>query len=98
MLGFAPNREESLTLEVTQARYCANDASHLWSSFRGKRVLLLQGPMGPFFRHVATRLGENGAIVSKINFNIADSFYFLGAAGSRLYRGSMARWPGYWLI
>ena len=64
-----------------------------WAAFRGKRVLLLQGPVGPFFRRLATLLEQVGAQVHKVNFNGGDClFYPTGAIG---WRGSMADWPGY---
>lgn len=44
---------------------------------RGKRILLLQGPMGPFFRRLADGLLLAGArCVHKVNFNGGDRFYF----------------------
>jgi len=44
---------------------------------RGKRILLLQGPMGPFFRRLADCLFNGGArIVHKVNFNGGDRYYF----------------------
>jgi capsule polysaccharide modification protein KpsS len=46
---------------------------------RGKRVLLLQGPMGPFFRRLADGLIAGGAaLVHKVNFNGGDRHYFPG--------------------
>src|SRR5207253_3330067 len=41
-------------------------------ALRGKRVLLLQGPVGPFFRRLAARLRAAGAEVHKVNFNGGD--------------------------
>jgi capsule polysaccharide modification protein KpsS len=64
-------------------------------SFRGKHVLLLQGPMGPFFRHISQHLQIHGAFVSKVNFNLADSAYFAGSAKSHLYCGKIENWPDY---
>jgi len=66
-----------------------------WAKFHGKRVLLLQGPMGPFFWRVAEQLRQNGAHVCKVNFNIADSLYFQPAAETFLFRGTLEQWPGY---
>jgi capsular polysaccharide export protein len=44
---------------------------------RGKRILLLQGPMGPFFRRLADGLLAGGArFIHKINFNGGDRYYF----------------------
>ena len=61
--------------------------------FRGKRVMLLQGPVGPFFNRLARDLTAVGAQVHKINFNAGDwLFYPSGIA----YRGTMEAWPS-WL-
>ena len=43
-----------------------------------KSALLLQGPIGPFFRRFADELLEHGIGVTKINFNSGDSIYFRG--------------------
>lgn len=58
------------------------------------RVLLLQGPMGPFFRWLAQELKAEGHEVFKINFNAGDeAFYRL--PGAYAYRGDLASWPAY---
>lgn len=44
--------------------------------FRVKRALLLQGPMGTFFRRFASELRSGGAKVWKINFNAGDSLFY----------------------
>jgi len=62
-------------------------------AFAGKHVLLLQGPLGPFFRHVARDLEENGARVSKINFNGGDWLFY--PRRSVPFRGRMEDWPNY---
>lgn len=60
-------------------------------ALRGKRVLLLQSPVGPFFRRLAQDLCWIGAQVCKINFNGGDLlFYPLDAIN---YRGSQQDWP-----
>jgi capsular polysaccharide export protein len=64
-----------------------------WAAFRGKRVLLLQGPVGPFFRRLARRLRASGAEVHKVNFNGGDCLFFRGGAIS--WRGRMEDWPTY---
>jgi capsular polysaccharide export protein len=65
-----------------------------WAQFAGKRVLLLQGPHGPFFRRVALALREAGACaVEKINFNGGDAFYY--PSQSVAYRGGLVDWPKY---
>ncbi|MFG6449728.1 capsule biosynthesis protein [Roseateles sp. BYS180W] len=43
---------------------------------RQRRVLLLQGPMGPFFSKLADFLRGNGADVFKLNFNGGDRLYY----------------------
>lgn len=40
------------------------------------RVLLLQGPVGPFFLDLARDLRRQGAMVTKINFNGGDACFF----------------------
>lgn len=62
-------------------------------SYAGKHVLLLQGPLGPFFRRVARDLEENGARVSKINFNGGDWLFY--PRRSVPFRGRMEDWPNY---
>jgi len=57
-------------------------------------ILLLQGPMGPFFKRLAKDLDESGHTVYKINFNAGDRFYF-NDENSVDYSGSIAHWPKY---
>jgi capsular polysaccharide export protein len=65
-----------------------------WLQFAGKKVLLLQGPHGPFFSRVAHGLMTAGARgVEKINFNGGDYFYY--PSSSHNYRGHLADWPSY---
>lgn len=61
------------------------------SRFAGKRVLLLQGPVGPFFARLADTLRSSGATVSKINFNGGDWLFY--PRRSLAYRGGIDRWP-----
>lgn len=63
------------------------------SVFKGKRVLLLQGPVGPFFRRLEQDLTQAGAQVFKVNFNGGDWFFYRKNAFN--YRGSMEEWPLY---
>ncbi|KGQ27202.1 capsule biosynthesis protein [Gallibacterium anatis] len=45
-----------------------------------QRILLLQGPIGPFFKHFADWLvNVQGKYVYKLNFNAGDKFYFSSA-------------------
>lgn len=61
--------------------------------FSGKHVLLLQGPLGPFFRRLARDLEANGARVSKINFHGGDWLFYPRRSVS--FRGRMEDWPNY---
>jgi capsular polysaccharide export protein len=60
-------------------------------SFRGKRVLLLQGPVGPFFARLASDLTAAGAEVHKVNFNAGDALFYRVNAVS--FKGTPAEWP-----
>jgi len=63
------------------------------ASFKNKKVLLLQGPVGPFFRRLAQDLTAAGAQVCKINFNGGDWFFY--ADHSTSFRGKPEVWPAY---
>ena len=43
---------------------------------QSQRVLLLQGPVGPFFKDLATFFIQQGKTVFKINFNGGDNYYY----------------------
>jgi len=62
-------------------------------AFGGRRVLLLQGPVGPFFARFAEDLRTAGASVEKINFNAGDWLFY---PSGTTYRGTMDGWPA-WL-
>lgn len=64
-----------------------------WASFRGKRVLLLQGPVGPFFSRLAKHLRASGAQIYKVNFNGGDCLFY--ARNAFWWRGGMDQWPAY---
>ncbi|MDD1648792.1 MAG: capsular biosynthesis protein [Methylococcaceae bacterium] len=59
--------------------------------FAGRRVLLLQGPVGPFFARLAKDLGRAGAQVFKVNFNAGDWLFYPRDALN--YHGTMEDWP-----
>jgi len=63
------------------------------SAFKGKRVLLLQGPLGPFFRRLACDIENAGAQVFKINFNGGDWMFF--PKGAISFTGRPAEWPAF---
>jgi len=60
----------------------------------GRRLLLLQGPAGPFFARVAEQLRQAGATVSKVNFNGGEDLYYRGP-GVVPYRGALEDWPAF---
>ncbi len=59
-----------------------------------RNVLLLQGPVGPFFQRFAQDLEHNGFSVFKINFNGGDKFYFKGDCAFD-FRGEVSEWEEY---
>lgn len=65
------------------------------AGFRQRRVLMLQGPIGPFFSRLAGDLRAAGATVFKVNFNGGDRLFGRSVAFEQAidYRGTMAAWP-----
>lgn len=63
-------------------------------SFKGKQVLMLQGPVGPFFKNLAYDLEGVGASVHKVNFNGGD-WFFSNAANSIDFTGSIKEWSDF---
>ncbi|HEY0720129.1 MAG TPA: capsular biosynthesis protein [Gammaproteobacteria bacterium] len=61
--------------------------------FNDKRILLLQGPVGPFFRRLAKDLRQAGGEVYKVNFNAGDWLFY--PSGAFNYRGTMEEWPAW---
>jgi capsule polysaccharide modification protein KpsS len=59
-----------------------------------KSVLLLQGPVGPFFRRLADEFIGRGVRVTKVNFNSGDSVYFRGPEVIS-YRDPIDEWPAF---
>lgn len=57
-----------------------------------RRILLLQGLMGPFFRELARGLRGAGHEVFKVNFNGGDRLYWRLSNGID-FRGSLDEWP-----
>ena len=62
-------------------------------ALRGKRILLLQGPVGPFFRRLAERLRAAGAEVHKVNFNGGDWLFY--PRGALNWRGRRRDWADF---
>ncbi|MGE0312557.1 MAG: capsule biosynthesis protein [Lautropia sp.] len=65
------------------------------AAFRGRRVLMLQGPIGPFFTRLARDLRAAGAIVFKVDFNGGDRLFSRSRDfDARIsYRGRGSDWP-----
>jgi capsular polysaccharide export protein len=63
------------------------------SAFRDKKILLLQGPVGPFFQRLAQDLTNAGAHISKINFNGGDWLFYRRNAVH--YQGDLDAWPAF---
>lgn len=57
------------------------------SQFKDSNILLLQGPVGPFFYHLAQNLKRLNNQVFKLNFNGGDFLFF--PFGAKNYRGKM---------
>jgi capsule polysaccharide modification protein KpsS len=62
---------------------------------RHRTVLLLQGPMGPFFDRLARHLQQQGTQVLKLNFNGGDDHFFRACDADR-FTGHPDEWPA-WL-
>ncbi len=63
---------------------------------RRQHFLMLQGPFGPFFRHLAKALRKAGHRVTKVHLNGADMADWGGLPGSVLFRDPRGRWSA-WL-
>lgn len=61
--------------------------------FRGRRILLLQGPVGPFFARLSQDLIAAGAYCFKINLNGGDWLFSQRRAYN--FRGRPQDWPAY---
>ncbi|MEQ1529997.1 MAG: capsular biosynthesis protein [Methylococcales bacterium] len=62
-----------------------------FSQFNGKRVVLLQGPIGPFFKRLSADLEAAGADVFKINFNGGDWLFY--SARAVTFKDHPSAWP-----
>jgi capsular polysaccharide export protein len=61
--------------------------------FKDKNVLLLQGPVGPFFARLAEDLRSVGACVHKVNFNAGDWLFYRRDAIP--FDQPMQAWPAF---
>ena len=62
--------------------------------FPFRRMLMLQGPVGPFFRLLGRHLRRHGVEVWKVNLNSGDAIYFPGP-NALAYRGPLEGWRAY---
>jgi capsular polysaccharide export protein len=60
-----------------------------------RRVLMLQGPHGPYFRQLGGMLNAAGCAVWRVGFNAGDCTMWGSRAGYLAYTGDTAGWPGY---
>jgi capsule polysaccharide modification protein KpsS len=60
----------------------------------GKSVLLLQGPVGPFFARLAVDLEAAGARVTKVNFHPGEDIFYRDRRAIA-YRGTFDDWPAF---
>jgi len=59
-------------------------------------VLLLQGPVGPFFRRLKTYWEHRGAVVHKVNFNPGDDFFYPATEPHTVqYRHRLEYWDAF---
>ena len=61
---------------------------------KSKNILLLQGPMGPFFKKFSENLSSDGHKIYKINFNAGDKLYFKGPNVVNFHQG-LEKWPDF---
>jgi len=57
-------------------------------------ILLLQGPIGPFFSHLATELTDRGFRVHKVNLNGGDKLFYKHD-GAIDYAGELQHWDAF---
>ncbi len=61
---------------------------------RGRRVLFLQGPHGPFFWQLGRMLRASGAQVWRVGFNRGDQVFWRDRASYIPFRDPPEAWPG----
>lgn len=58
-----------------------------------RRFLLLQGPHGPFFRHLGAMLAKSGAQVWRVGFNRGDRAFWPNGSNYIPFKGAAEEWP-----
>ena len=69
---------------------------HLGQGINGRmerRYVFLQGPHGPFFSQLASRLSRLGADVTRVGFTAGDRFFWPRALPYRAFLGRLSDWP-----
>jgi len=61
------------------------------AKYKSKNILMLQGPIGPFFNRLSKDLKKAGAEVFKINFNAGDCLFY--PKNYIPFKGSIKEWP-----
>jgi capsular polysaccharide export protein len=73
----------------------SNVAGFSLDKFPGyRRVLFLQGPVGPFFHRFARLLEQRDTRVTKVNFNSGDDWFYPRGDVVR-FSGTPAEWPAF---
>jgi capsular polysaccharide export protein len=80
-------------VQVSNLEKASEALSRGINSFSGKHVLLLQGPLGPFFRRLSRDLMAAGARVTKVNFNGGDWLFY--PTGAIQFKGRIEEWPSF---
>ncbi|MDX5356566.1 MAG: capsular biosynthesis protein [Rhodobacterales bacterium] len=65
----------------------------LTSPGAGRRFLMLQGPHGPFFAHLAAMLRAAGADVLRVGFNMGDRAFWRDGGSYIPWTGTPDAWP-----
>lgn len=86
---------EAAAEEVASAAAAPSLPASFESLLGHSRTMLLQGPMGPFFRRLAEMLRQQGQEVWKVNFNGGDAFFYRGPQALHFCEQSEC-WPA-WL-
>ena len=63
---------------------------NIFESPSGKNILLLQGPVGPFFKNLSEHLKKENASVVKVNFNGGDLLFYPDAQYN--FKGRLHEW------
>lgn len=87
---FAPGDLRSFSAKLEKSHPVSASPA---ASATGRTFLMLQGPPGPFFWELASKLRREGATVHRINLSGGDHYDWPGDAVH--YRGRMADWTLY---